>query len=90
MYGAGVERIDLGRRYPGVRARWRDGDEWSPRTRHVVVGVLPDGRWYAARYRLADVRQPAACAYAGPHAEHYARGTARRWRRTLGGTWVKT
>lgn len=81
--------MDLGRRYPGVQARWRDGDEWSPRTRHVVVGVLPDGRWYAAQVSAGDEQEPPACAYTGPHAQHYARATARRWRRTFGGTWIQ-
>jgi hypothetical protein len=81
--------MELGRRYPGVRGRWRDGDQWGRRTRHIVVGVLPDGRWYVAWTHMADQDEPAACVYAGPHAEHYARSTARRWRRTFGGTWVE-
>jgi len=84
-----VERIDLRRRYPGVQAQWCDGKPWARRTRLVVVGVLPDGRWYAAQGSLGDEREPPACAYTGPHAQHYARGTARRWMRTLGGTWVE-
>lgn len=81
--------MDLERRYPHVRGRWRDGGEWAPRTRHIVVGVLPDGRWYAVWAYLTDQAEPPACAYDGPHAEWYARGTARRWRRTFGGEWIE-
>jgi hypothetical protein len=84
-----MERVDLRRRYPGVRSRWRDGGPWDRRARHIVVGVLPDGRWYVAWAYLTDRDAAAACAYAGPHAEHYARTTAKRWRRTFGGEWVE-
>jgi len=52
--------------------------------------VLADGRWYARIYdgsgRWPGGRKP--CVYAGPDAEWYARGTARRWMRTIGGTWA--
>jgi hypothetical protein len=84
-----MERVDLCRRYPGVRGWWRDGDPWAGQTRHVLVGVLPDGRWYAATSHPLPWARSTGCAYAGPHAEHYARSTARRWRRTFGGTWVE-
>jgi hypothetical protein len=66
---------------------WRNGDPWASTTAEIVLGVLPDGRWYACVH--GGRHDPPAAAYDGPHAEHYARGTARRWRRTFGGEWVE-
>ena len=83
-----MERVDLGRRYPSVRQRWRNGGMWESATVTVLVGRLDDGRWYTCWYRLIGAEKPAAV-YDGPHAEHYARGTARRWRRTFGGEWTE-
>lgn len=83
-----MERVDLGRRYPSVQQAWRNGDVWDSATDNIVVGRLPDGRWYVCWFDLNGDPEPAR-AYAGPHAEHYARGTARRWRRTFGGEWVE-
>jgi hypothetical protein len=82
-----VERIDLGQVRHAERQRWRCGGEWDQRATKIAVGELPDGRWYVRCYDgLRDDREPLACAYRG---EHYARGTARRWMRTFGGTWVE-
>lgn len=89
----GVERIDLTRLDGKTRHQtWRHGWVYGPFVTHVAVGELADGRWFAERYgRAASVRdkREGACVYAGPDAEHYARGTARRWMRTVGGTWVE-
>ena len=87
-----VERVDL---------TWLDGKtrhqiwgtRWplGPFATHVCVGQLADGRWFAERYgRDASVRdkREGAAVYSGRHAEWYARRTAARWMRTIGGTWV--
>jgi hypothetical protein len=79
-----VEHVALDGHRHAERQRWRNGDEWDESAAKVAVGELDDGRWYVRRYGPDVV----ACAYAGPHAEHYARGTARRWRRTIGGEWT--
>ena len=88
-----MERVDLDHEYGKVRhQRWGNGWEWGPYATHIEVGQLADGRWYAWRYgRYAgwrDTRQ-GACVYTGQHAERLARGTARRWMRTIGGDWVE-
>jgi hypothetical protein len=89
----GVERIDLTRLDGKTRHQtWRRGWVYGPFVTHVAVGELADGRWFAERYgRAASVRdlREGACVYAGPKAEWYARGTARRWMRTVGGEWVE-
>lgn len=88
-----MERIDLVHEYGLTRhQRWRTGWEWGPFCTHVEVGQLRDGRWYAQRYGRAATRrdtQEGAAVYRGSHAEHYARGTARRWMRTIGGEWAE-
>jgi hypothetical protein len=82
-----VERIDLQPERVAERGRWRNGGEWDEAAAKVAVGELTDGRWYVRMYG-AGFLERTACAYAGPYAEHYARGTARRWMRTVGGGWV--
>jgi hypothetical protein len=88
-----VERIDLTRLDGKERHElWHNGWPLGPYVTHVCVGQLADGRWFAERYGRAasrwDLREGAPV-YAGPHAEHYARATARRWMRTIGGDWVE-
>jgi hypothetical protein len=78
-----VERIDLAGVRHAERQLWRNGDLWDERAAKVAVGETGDGRWYVRRYGGST----AVCAYAGPNAEHYARATARRWMRTVGGEW---
>jgi hypothetical protein len=87
-----VERVDLRRERHAERQRWRNGDEWDERATKIAVGELHDGRWYVRIYAggIDPHTERIGRAYAGPHAEHYARGTARRWMRTIGGTWVDT
>lgn len=80
-----MERVDLDREQHAERQRWRNGGEWDQRSVKVAVGELDGGRWYVRRYGGVATK---VCAYAGPHAEWYARGTARRWMRTVGGKWV--
>lgn len=86
-----MERIDLAAVHSAARQRWRNGGEWDPAAAKIVIGEIADGRWYARIYdgrgRWPGGRKP--CAYSGPGAEHYARATARRWMRTIGGTWVE-
>jgi hypothetical protein len=82
-----VEQVDLARHRHAEQQRWRSGGEWDLRARKVAVGAMADGWWYARWYTVAGAGR--ACAYAGPHAEHYARATARRWMRTFGGEWVE-
>lgn len=77
--------MDLEAERHAERARWRNGGEWDERATKIAVGELDRGRWYVRRYGGGD---RAELAYAGPHAEHYARGTARRWMRTIGGAWI--
>jgi hypothetical protein len=86
-----VERIDLERFPHGERHRWRAGGEWDRHKPKIAVGRLADGCWYVRRYDGPLITWPkaGACAYAGPDAEWYAMRTAWRWRRTLGGTWMK-
>lgn len=88
-----MERIDLTRVDGKVRhATWSTRWALGPFATFVCVGELDDGRWFAERYgRGASVRdlREGAPVYAGPNAEHYARGTARRWMRTIGGEWVE-
>lgn len=86
-----VERVDLAAERHAERQRWRNGGEWDASTAFVAVGEMADGRWYARRYGrpggpLAGV---CACSYSRAKAEHYARATARRWMRTIGGEWVE-
>lgn len=88
-----MERVDLTRVHGKTRhGLWRNRWALSPFATFVGVGQLEDGRWYAERYGRGanrwDLRAGAAV-YAGPNAEHYARATARRWTRTIGGTWVE-
>lgn len=84
-----MERVDLnGQVYAEPRADrqcWRNGDPWDPATTTVIVGELP-GRWYARWFGRGPLPS-GGCVYVGPKAEHYARGAARRWMRTIGGTW---
>jgi hypothetical protein len=80
-----VERVDLAAERHAERQRWRNGGEWDASAAFVAVGELADGRWYARRYGRCVIR---ACSYSGTKAEHYARATARRWMRTIGGEWV--
>jgi hypothetical protein len=80
-----MERVDLTRVRHAERQRWRNGDEWDPAAVKVAVGEL-DGGWYVRCYGGVDEQ---ARAWDGPHAEHYARATARRWMRTFGGEWVE-
>jgi hypothetical protein len=88
-----VERVDLTWEDGKTRLeRWRHGWAQGPFVTHVGVGQLADGRWFAERTGRAATRrdmQEGAAVYAGPHAEHYARGTARRWMRTIGGEWME-
>jgi hypothetical protein len=89
----GVERLDLTGVHGKDRlAMWRNRWDQGPFVTHVGVGKLDDGRWFAERYgRAASVRdkREGAAVYDGPHAEHYARATARRWMRTVGGEWAE-
>jgi hypothetical protein len=82
-----VERLDLTGVRHAERQRWRNGMEWDPKATKVAVGELPDGRWYAQWYTLGT--DWPVCVYGPKHGEWYARGTARRWRRTFGGEWVE-
>jgi hypothetical protein len=82
-----VERVDLESERKAERQRWRNGGEWDESAVKVAVGELTGGRWYARMYG-AGLAERSGCVYAGPDAEHYARGTARRWMRTLGGEWL--
>jgi hypothetical protein len=85
-----VERVDLRKVRHAERQRWRSGDEWDRRATKIAVGELPDGRWYVRCYDgLTPGPEPLARVYGPKHGEHYARGTARRWMRTFGGTWVE-
>lgn len=81
-----MERVDLAVTPHAERQRWRSGGEWDESAPKVAVGELVGGGWYVRVYGagLDDAR-----AWTGPHAEHYARGAAGRWRRTLGGDWVE-
>lgn len=85
-----MERVDLGRELHAERERWRNGGEWDERATKIAVGQLADGRWYVRIYGggIAASDERIGRAYGGPHGEHYARGTARRWRRTIGGDWL--
>ena len=71
------------------RERWRNGGEWDESATKVAVGELPGGRWYVRLYggRTPVSEEQVGRAYAGRHAERLARGTARRWMRTVGGAW---
>lgn len=82
-----MERVDLARERMAERQRWRNGGDWDEATTQVAVGELTGGRWYVRMY--GGGRRESARAYAGPDAEHYAQGTARRWMRTIGGTWAE-
>lgn len=83
-----MERIDLDHVRHCERQRWRNGDEWASEATFVAVGTLAAGGWYARWYGRGPLR-PGACAYEHANAERLARATARRWMRTLGGTWVE-
>jgi len=81
-----MERVTaLGRH--AERQRWRNGGEWDQAATFVAVGTVVGG-WYARWYGVGPLR-PGACVYAGLGAERLARATARRWMRTVGGTWVE-
>jgi hypothetical protein len=86
-----VERVDLERVRHADRDWWRNGGVWDERAAKILVGVLADGRWYARRYSggVSRTDEHMAYAYAEPNSEHYARATARRWMRTIGGEWVE-
>lgn len=81
-----MERIDLASLPHAERQRWCNGDLWSPTTVVIAVGTLDGDRWYVSRHQLGGAVH--ACAYGPDHGEWYARGTARRWMRTVGGDWV--
>lgn len=81
-----MERVELAYERHAERQRWRNGGEWDPAATKVAVGELHDGRWYVRFYGAVEED---ARAWGGRHAEWYARGTARRWRRTFGGEWVE-
>lgn len=83
-----MERVDLEREPHAERQRWRNGEEWGVETTCVAVGELADGRWYARLYDFSEP-DPPACAYLRANGEWYARATARRWMRTVGGSWVE-
>lgn len=70
-----------------VREWWRNGDPWDPAVTQVLVGER-DGGWYARWQGAPRGLRPGAAVYAGLHAEHYARATARRWMRAAGGQWI--
>jgi hypothetical protein len=87
-----VERVDLTYEHGVSRLlRWDNGWIWGPFVTVVTVGRLADGRWFAQRYgrgaNRRDLRE-GACVYAGDRrGEFLAMATARRWMRTVGGTW---
>lgn len=81
-----MERIDLADVRSAMRQWWRSGDLWDESAPKVAVGEISDGRWYVRRYAGGPER---VIAYAGPNAEWYARKTAGRWMRTVGGTWAE-
>lgn len=88
-----MERVDLTYEYGGeVVQTWRTGWVEGPFATAIRLGRLGDGRWYAeCRGRAMSRRdREGACVY-GPdgRGEHLARGTARRWMRTVGGDWVE-
>lgn len=80
-----MERVDLTRVRHAERQRWRNGGEWDPAATKIAVGEV-DGGWYVRWYDMGT--EWPGCVYLGPHAEHYARATARRWMRVFGGAWV--
>lgn len=86
-----MQRVDLERERHAERQRWRNGGEWEELAVKVALGELADGRWYVRRYggKPSHLHERTGLAYSGPAAEHYARGTARRWMRTIGGKWVE-
>ena len=79
-----VERVDLEQHRHADRQRWCNGDLWDPAAVVVTVGLLGDGRWFVQRHQLGGAEK--ALAYG---TEWLARGTARRWMRTIGGTWAE-
>ena len=81
-----MERIDLAAVRSACRQRWSNGGLWDERAVKVLVGEATGGRWYVRRYGGGPER---AIAYAGEHAEHYARKTVGRWMRTIGGEWAE-
>jgi len=83
-----VERVYETPMRGAIRQWWRNGDPWDQRTTQVFVGER-DGSWYARWDGGPAVLRAGAAVYAGPEAEWYARGTARRWMRTVGGKWVE-
>jgi hypothetical protein len=89
VYDAGVERIDLADVRHAERQRWANGGLWDSATTCIGVGeLLGGGGWYVRRYTVGTGGQDAR-RWAGTHAEHYARATARRWMRTIGGKWAE-
>jgi len=83
-----VERVFETPMRGAIRQWWRNGDLWDQRTTQVFVGERDDC-WYARWDGAGMGLRPGAALYSGPHAESYARGTARRWMRTVGGEWVE-
>ena len=88
-----MERISLDGVRHAERQRWCSGDEWDDQAPKIAIGeLLGGGGWYVRTYAYRAGAWPLVripCAYPGPHAEHYARATAGRWMRTLGGSWVE-
>lgn len=66
---------------------WRNGDPWDEATTTVIVGELPDSKRCYTRWFGRGPLRPGDCVYSRVGAEHYARATAGRWMRTVGGTW---
>ncbi len=82
-----MERVELAYERHAERQRWRNGEEWDLRAVKVAVGELLDrDGWYVRCYGGG---RDGARAWTGPKAEHYARRTAARWMRTIGGEWVQ-
>jgi hypothetical protein len=86
-----VEKFDLACTPHAEQQRWRNGDEWDEAATHIAVGTLSGGRWYVRMFGggIGWVGERIGRAYAGPHAEHYARTAARSWRRIVGGAWIE-
>jgi hypothetical protein len=85
-----MERVDLHAERHAEKQRWRNGGEWDMQATKIAIGTMAGGRWYVRLYDggMSPIGERIGRAYSGPHAEHYARSTARRWRRTIGGEWI--
>jgi hypothetical protein len=83
-----VERVFETPMRGAVRQWWRNGDPWDQHATQVFVGER-DGYWYARWHGGPAVLRPGAAVYDGPRAKWYARATARRWMRTVGGEWIE-